>query len=155
MRSAASTGEPAASSNPSSPSPSSTCRIPLRWRDLDYQGHVYHAEYLALADEGRTRWLGETLGVREPQNYLIAHISIDYLAELNRSAEFVEFGVDVEHVGNKSVRTRETLSVHSGSDTTIVARMTCVFLLWAPETRETRLLTDAERSTLTLPRTVP
>ena len=30
----------------------------LRWRDLDYFGHVYHGEFLTLLDEARATWLG-------------------------------------------------------------------------------------------------
>ncbi|MCR3721939.1 MULTISPECIES: acyl-CoA thioesterase [Prauserella salsuginis group] len=152
MTSDASTGVPTCDTTGSPAAEAATYRVPLRWRDLDSQGHVYHAEYLSLADEGRTRWLGETLGLRNPQSYVIAHLSIDYVAELNHAAEHVEFSAIVERVGTKSVRTQETLSIRSGSNSTIVvARITCVLLLWSPETRETRPLTDAERTALELP----
>lgn len=117
-------------------------RLPLRWRDLDHQGHVYHAEYLTLADEGRTWWLGKVLGVEEPQNYVIAHIAIDYVSELSYPAGHVDFALRVERIGGESVRTAETLSTADG---TVVARLTCVFLLWNVATRETRGLSESER----------
>ena len=36
-------------------------RLPLRFRDVDAFGHVYHAEYLTLLDEARTRWFREVV----------------------------------------------------------------------------------------------
>lgn len=123
--------------------PPATHRLPLRWRDLDHQGHVYHAEFLTLADEGRTRWLSDVLGVEEPQSYVIAHISIDYVSELTHPAGYVDFGLRIERIGGESVRTAETLSTADG---TVVARLVCVFLLWDAGTRETRGLSEPERA---------
>jgi acyl-CoA thioester hydrolase len=61
-------------------------RLPLRFRDVDAFGHVYHAEYLTLLDEARTRWF--------------------------REAVVATFAV--ERVGTSSVTLAETLSAPDG-----------------------------------------
>ena len=122
-------------------------RIPLRWRDLDNQGHVYNGVYLGLLDEARTVWLRRTLGLANPDEYVIARIEIDFLADLTLTPDGAAVDVDVQvtRVGSKSVTTAEVMRDGDGRE---VARAVCVLLLWDRTSRQTRPLTAAERELL-------
>ncbi|WP_188551558.1 acyl-CoA thioesterase [Sediminivirga luteola] len=125
---------------------SESFRVPLRWRDLDNQGHVYHAEYLTLFDQARTAWLHSSLGVRNPDEYVIARIEIDYLDELVveiAGPPAVDVSFTIEKLGNKSVTTRETMTRPDGTQ---VATASTVLLMWDRDTRRTRRLSTEERS---------
>lgn len=134
-------------------------RVPLRWRDLDNQGHVYHAEYLTLLDQARTAWLQTCLGVENPDEYVIVHIDIDYLNELtvgsatNAAApgaeaagaigvSAVDVSFTIKRLGNKSLTTEEIMTIPDG---TKIARASAVLLIWNRTTRQTRALNDIER----------
>lgn len=122
-------------------------RLPLRWRDLDNQGHVYNGVYLSLLDEARTTWLRRTLGLGNPDEYVIARIEIDFLADLGLGPDGadVHVEVDVARIGSKSITTAETMRDDVGRE---VARAVCVLLLWDRTSRQTRRLTDSERDLL-------
>ncbi len=125
-------------------------RVPLRWRDLDNQGHVYHAEYLTLLDQARTAWLHKGLQLDNADEYIIGHISIDYIAELTFDCEaLVDFGtpaVDItfaiSRLGNKSLTVNENMYTPDGSH---VARASTVLIFWDRVNRETRAITTTER----------
>ncbi len=117
--------------------------LPLRFRDLDAFGHVYHAEYLTLLDEGRTRWFGEVLGLDEPSGYVVAHLEIDYLSSLTLADEAVRVDVRLERVGTSSLTVAETTSARDGR---VVARSRTVAVLRDVAAGRSRPLTDAERA---------
>ena len=64
-------------------------RLLLRFRDVDAFGHVYHAEYLTLLDEARTRWFREAIAFDEPGAYVVARVESADVAVLERWGERV------------------------------------------------------------------
>ncbi len=117
--------------------------LPLRWRDLDYFGHVYHGEFLTLLDEARSRWFGSALALDEPESYVVARLEIDYLSSLGRDDGGVRVSLALERVGTTSLTVRETMR---GGDGREVARSRTVVVLWDRAASRSRPLTEAERA---------
>lgn len=125
-------------------------RVPLRWRDLDNQNHVYHAEYLTLLDQARTAWLHANLGIDSADEYIVARIEIDYVSEIiinssslhDSEVPAVDVTFDISRLGSKSITTREVMSTPDG---VCVAKAVTVLILWDRPTRTTREITPEER----------
>ena len=120
-------------------------RLPLRFRDVDAFGHVYHAEYLTLLDEARTRWFREAVALDEPGAYVVARIEIDYVSSLVLPDAEVVATFAVERVGTSSVTLAETLSAPDGR---VAARVRSVTVRHDPTAGHSRPLTDAEKDRL-------
>jgi acyl-CoA thioester hydrolase len=120
-------------------------RVPLRFRDVDTFGHVYHAEYLTLLDEARTRWFREAVAFDEPGAYVVARIEIDYVSSLVLDDAEVLATFVVERVGATSVTLAETLSAPDGR---VAARVRSVTLRHDLAAGQPRPLTDAEKGRL-------
>ena len=88
--------------------------LPLRFRDLDSFGHVYHAEYLTLLDEARTRFFREVLELDDPSSYVLAHAEIDWESPLTRDDPAVRGEFTVERVGRSSLSLGEMLHATDG-----------------------------------------
>ena len=100
--------------------------IPLRFRDFDAFGHVYHAEYLTLLDEARARWFGDVVGLTDPSEYVVVHLEIDYESSLTRADEAVRVGFVLERVGTTSLTLGETM--HARADRVVTRSRTVVVL---------------------------
>lgn len=120
-------------------------RLPLRFRDVDAFGHVYHAEYLTLLDEARTRWFREVAAFDEPGAYVLARVEIDYLSSLVLDDAEAVATFAVERVGTSSVTLAETLSAPDGR---VAARVRSVTVRRDLAAGRSRPLTDAERDRL-------
>ena len=120
-------------------------RLPLRFRDVDAFGHVYHAEYLTLLDEARTRWFREAVALDEPGAYVVARIEIDYVTSLVLDDAEVVATFAVERVGTSSVTLAETLSAPDGR---VAARVHSVTVRHDLAAGRSRPLTDAEKDRL-------
>jgi len=120
-------------------------RLPLRFRDVDAFGHVYHAEYLTLLDEARTRWFREAVAFDEPGAYVVARVEIDYLSSLVLDDAEVVATFAVERVGTSSVTLAETLSAPDGR---VAARVRSVTVRRDLAAGRSRPLTAAERDRL-------
>ncbi len=120
-------------------------RLPLRFRDVDAFGHVYHAEYLTLLDEARTRWFREVVALDEPGAYVVARVEIDYLSSLVLDDTEAVATFSVERVGTSSVTLAETLSAPDGR---VAARVRSVTVRRDLAAGRSRPLTDAERERL-------
>lgn len=123
--------------------PHSAIAVPLRWRDLDHLGHVYHGTLLTLLDEARVTFLGESIGFDRPDAYVVVHLEIDYVAELRRDAGQVLVSFGVERVGNTSITTREVVTVPDG---TVVARTVVTSVQWDPLTRKPLPISGEQRA---------
>ena len=121
-------------------------RLPLRFRDIDAFGHVYHAEYLTLLDEARTRWFGETVELDEPGAYVVARIEIDYVSSLVLEDAEVLLSFAVERVGSSSLTLAETMQAPDGR---VVARARTVTVRRDLAAGRTRPLSEEERSRTT------
>ena len=120
-------------------------RLPLRFRDVDAFGHVYHAEYLTLLDEARTRWFREAVALDVPGAYVVARIEIDYVSSLVLDDAEVVATFAVERVGTSSVTLAETLSAPDGR---VAARVRSVTDRHDLAAGRSRPLTDAEKDRL-------
>ncbi len=116
--------------------------LALRFRDLDAFGHVYHAEYLTLLDEARTRWFGEVLGLDDPTGYVVAHLEIDYVSSLTRSDDAVRGEFVLRRVGTSSLTLGESLLARDGR---LVCRGAAVVVLRDTASGTSRPLRDHER----------
>ena len=117
--------------------------LPLRFRDVDVFGHVYHAEFLTLLDEARTRWFRDVLGLENPSDYVLARVEVDYVSSILLGDEAVGADFVVERVGRSSLTLGETMRVRSGR---VVSRGRAVTVMRDPESGTTRPLSEAERT---------
>lgn len=117
--------------------------IELRWRDLDHQGHVYHAATLELIDEARSNWLGCIVESELSDSFVVARMEIDYRSELHKRDQRAIIDIVVLRVGNTSLTLREV--VRSELTNQIVAESITTIVLWNRETGKSRPLTDEER----------
>lgn len=82
----------------------------LRYIDIDSQGHVNNALYLTLIEAARVEIIFEEkfFPDYEKITFMIAHISIDYLAEINWPG-FVKIGTKLTQIGNSSFVTEQVV----------------------------------------------
>jgi acyl-CoA thioester hydrolase len=116
--------------------------VPLRWRDLDHQGHVYHATVLTLLDEARTQWLASVLGITSPDEYVVARVAIDYRGEIRREDEQICVTFGVERLGNTSVTIGESVRAPDGR---LLADASVTAVMWDRAARRPRTLLAEER----------
>ena len=122
-----------------------TVTVALRWRDLDHQGHVYHATVLTLLDEARTSWLDNTIGVASPDSYVVARIEIDYVGEIRIEQGDIEVAFSVERIGNTSITLAEVILGPAGEE---IVRAVVTAVFWDRELRRPRAIEPAERERL-------
>ncbi|MHB1208402.1 MAG: acyl-CoA thioesterase [Acidimicrobiales bacterium] len=121
-------------------------RFAVRWRDLDQLGHVNSVVFLTYLEEGRTTWLGGLLGPQfETNQYVIARVELDYLAEIPSGTEFVETQHEIAAVGRSSVTLDESLSIVGGG---VAARGRVVLVMWEPDHHRSRQLSSHELAAL-------
>ena len=116
--------------------------IPLRFRDVDAFGHVYHAEFLTLLDEARTRWFGEVLGLDNPSDYVLARVEIDYVSSIVLGDGAVSATFEIERVGTSSLTLRESMSTRDGR---VVSQGKAVTVLRDVAAGTSRPLSEDER----------
>ncbi len=113
---------------------------------MDAYGHVNNAVYLTYLEECRDAWAQSVLGkVSDPWNFVLAHVGIDYRAQLTQDDEAVIVRCSLTGYGRSSVRTGEEIRKLDG---TVSATAESVIVPRDPETLDARPLTDAERATL-------
>ncbi|MGD9961616.1 acyl-CoA thioesterase [Nocardioides sp.] len=118
--------------------------LPLRFRDLDAYGHVYHAEYLTLLDDARTQWFTQ-LGLSGDGDYVLARMEIDWVSPLGPADRSVRVDFAVEAVGTKSLTLAETMYADDGR---AVARSRSVTVRWDRAAAASLPLTPADRRIL-------
>jgi acyl-CoA thioester hydrolase len=121
-------------------------RIEIRWRDMDAYGHVNNAVYLNFLEEARDAWVQDVLGsVSDTWDFVLAHVEIDFLAELKQGDEAVLIRCTGASLGRASIRTREEVAKLDG---TMSARAAAVIVPRDPTTGRSRALKDRERELL-------
>lgn len=119
--------------------------IPTRWTDFDALGHLTHAAYPVFLDEARDAYLTATVGSFSEWPCVVAHISIDYRAEITYPARAVTVRTTVESVGRTSVTfAHEVL----GPDGEIAAIGRGVIVAFDVDARVTRPIAEADRARL-------
>jgi acyl-CoA thioester hydrolase len=121
-------------------------RIEIRWRDLDAYNHVNNAVYLTYLEEARDEWLERALGSSGAAwGYVLARVAIDFRRELRQDDDEVIATCALARLGNSSVTTREELRKPDG---VVAAEAEAVLVAVDPGSRETRPLSDGERTAL-------
>jgi acyl-CoA thioester hydrolase len=122
-------------------------RIEIRWRDLDAYNHVNNAVYLTYLEEARDEWLESALGQDGAAwGYVLARVAVDFRRELRQEDDEVIASCALARLGNSSVTTREELRTLDGG---LAAEAEAVLVAVDPDSRESRPLSDDERSALT------
>ena len=63
-----------------------TTDIPVRYRDLDPEGHVNHAVYVSFLELTRVRYLREVIGAGiDDLDAVVAHLEINYKRQIGRA----------------------------------------------------------------------
>jgi len=118
--------------------------VDLRWRDLDFLGHLNQAVYHELLEEGRGA-LFERLGVMDTGFFFVlARVELDHRQEIRRDHSPVTVALRVEAVGRSSVTVAHELVRGDGE---VAAEGRSVLVAWDRDARRSRPLTDAERRT--------
>jgi acyl-CoA thioester hydrolase len=115
--------------------------VRIRWRDLDPLGHLNQAVYHELLEEGRGALLARGRGFP----FVLAHVELDYLAEVRKDHGSVYVVTTVERVGRSSVTLAERIEHLDGE---VAASGRSVLVAWDMEAREGRALTAEEREFL-------
>ena len=116
--------------------------IHIRWRDVDFYGHVNNAVYLTYLEEARDHWVETTL---PGTNFVIVRIAIDYRRELSLEDEDVVVTCRGTGYGTSSIRTTERVIAKAGW---VAAESESVIVAHDEAERQARPLTDAEKTTL-------
>ena len=119
--------------------------VELRWRDLDFLGHLNQAVYHELLEEGRGA-LFEQLGALDGGFFFVlARVELDHRQEIRRDHGPVTVALRVEAVGRSSVTVAHEIIRADGA---VAAEGRSVLVAWDRDARRSRPLTDAERSAL-------
>ena len=119
--------------------------VELRWRDLDFLGHLNQSVYHELLEEGRGA-LFERLGVLTTGFFFVlARIELDHRQEIRRDHGPVTIVQRVDAVGRSSVTLSHEIVRNDGE---VAAEGRSVLVAWDREARRSRPLTDAERAQL-------
>ena len=76
--------------------------IHIRFKDIDFMGHVNNAVYITYFEEGRKEFVRSVFGITRPEDYsfILAHIGCDYLKPVTIS-DTVSLEIWVGEIGNK------------------------------------------------------
>lgn len=118
--------------------------VQMRWRDIDPLGHVNHNVALTYLEEGRDAFLLERGITRD--NYVVGHCSITFVGEILPEFGTVTVQCEVARLGDKSVTTAERVLDDEGN---VVVEAEFGLVLWDPQRRGSRPITESERASLT------
>ena len=117
--------------------------VQMRWRDLDALGHVNHTVVLTYLEEGRDAFL-KRHGIRRDE-YVVGRCNVSFQGEIDPALETVTVQCAVSDLGRSSVTTNERILDHSGN---VIVEAEFGLVLWDPEQRGSRPITDEERASL-------
>lgn len=117
----------------------------LRFKDMDRQGHVNNAVHISLIEAARIEMFDDPqYPLREEGTmYMLAHISIDYMAELNWPG-FVDIGTRIVRIGTRSFTTEQAIF----KEGVCVAVATTVIVKASTVTRQSVPLSDMQKINL-------
>ncbi|HET8821832.1 MAG TPA: acyl-CoA thioesterase [Thermoleophilaceae bacterium] len=118
-------------------------RVQTRWRDLDGLGHVNHTVVLTYLEEGRDAWLAEH-GINRDE-YVVGQCSLTFRREIEPARKTVIAQCELGSLGRSSITTLERI-VDEDGETVVEAEFRLV--LWDPERRIPRSITDHERASM-------
>ncbi|MFJ4649708.1 acyl-CoA thioesterase [Nocardia sp. NPDC088792] len=111
---------------------------PLRWSDMDADGHVHNAVHLRYLEETRI----DLFRTREfSGSSVVAQMDIDYLAPLRYRARPVRVETWVTKVGTSSY----SLAHEVLDEEAVYTRAECTMVAFDPEAQRSRKLNERER----------
>jgi acyl-CoA thioester hydrolase len=124
--------------------------VPLRWRDVDVLGHMYHGRYHELLDEARAAVFTAMTG---PLGFpfVLARVELDHRREVRRADGALDVHSLVRSIGTSSVHIDHEFVLPGGE---VAARGLSVMVAWDRERRTKRRVTPDERRLLTQPEVV-
>jgi acyl-CoA thioester hydrolase len=118
-------------------------RVQMRWRDLDGLGHVNHTVVLTYLEEGRDAWLAAHGIARE--EYVVGRCNVNFRREIDPAWREVTVQTDLRELGRSSLVTSERILDEGGH---VVVEAEFGLVLWDPEQRGSRPISDEERASL-------
>jgi acyl-CoA thioester hydrolase len=117
---------------------------------MDLLGHLNQSVYHELLEEGRIALIAELLrraGNRHAAGgYVLAHVDLDYHAEVRKDHGEVSITVRVSRVGTSSVELEHEINLPDGR---LAASGKSVLVAWDLASRTKRSLSEGERAALT------
>ena len=117
--------------------------VQVRWRDLDGLGHVNHTVVLTYLEEGRDAWL-EGHGICRDE-YVVGRCAVNFRREIDGDFKTVTVECGVRELGRSSLTTSERILDDTGR---VVVDAEFGLVLWDPEQRGSRPISDDERASL-------
>jgi acyl-CoA thioester hydrolase len=118
-------------------------RVQMRWRDLDGLGHVNHTVVLTYLEEGRDAWLARH-GIRRDE-YVVGRCNVNFRREIDPAWRTVTVQTSVRELGRSSLVTDERILDDAGD---VIVEAEFGLVLWDPEQRGSRPISDEERASL-------
>ena len=118
-------------------------RVQMRWRDLDGLGHVNHTVVLTYLEEGRDAWLARH-GIPRDE-YVVGRCNVNFRREIDPAWKTVTVHTSVRELGRSSLVTDERILDDAGN---VVVEAEFGLVLWDPEQRGSRPISDEERASL-------
>jgi acyl-CoA thioester hydrolase len=116
---------------------------------MDLLGHLNQSVYHELLEEGRAALMTDVLrragGDHAHGSFVLAHVDLDYHAEVRKDHGEVEVVVRVARVGTSSLVLEHEVRLPDG---TMAASGNTVLVGWDPVARGKRVLTQRERAAL-------
>ncbi|MFW6376918.1 MAG: acyl-CoA thioesterase [archaeon] len=101
-----------------------TTDVPVRYRDLDPEGHVNHAVYVSFLELTRVQYLREVIGAGiDDLNAVVAHLEIDYRRPI-AFEETATVALRVTDLGRSSVTM--AYEIRAGGDVSATAETVMV-----------------------------
>jgi acyl-CoA thioester hydrolase len=117
---------------------------------MDIQGHLNQSVYHELLEEGRIALVADLMrraGAQDAHGgYVVAHVDLDYHAEVRKDHGEVEIVVRVGRVGTSSLELEHEVALPDGR---VAASGKSVLVAWDLATRTKRPLSERERAALT------
>ena len=120
-----------------------THRVQMRWRDLDGLGHVNHTVALTYLEEGRDAWLASH-GIPREQ-YVVGRCNVNFRREIDPDWGEVTVQCLLRELGRSSLVTTERILDEAGH---VIVEAEFGLVLWDPEQRGSRPISDDERASL-------
>ena len=117
--------------------------VQMRWRDLDGLGHVNHTVVLTYLEEGRDAMLRGHGIARE--EYVVGRCSVSFADEIDPAFGSVTVHCAVRELGRSSMTTSERILDDQGN---VLVEAEFALVLWDPERRGSRPISDQERASL-------
>ena len=116
---------------------------------MDMLGHLNQSVYHELLEEGRAALMMEIIGRaggdRAHGTFVLAHVDLDYHAEVRKDHGEVQVVVRVDRVGTSSLHLEHEVRLPDGN---LAASGRTVLVAWDPAARAKRALTEPELAAL-------